>query len=232
MTKHDIVYFVKEAYENEELRYSIRSVEKNFPHDKVWFAGGCPADLNPDGHMLIVQDGRTKWKNVNKMLKEVCENDEISEDFWLFNDDFFILKPIDSETPEYNGTLESVIGYIENIRDGAVTPYTKQLRNTVSELQKRGLGTLNYAIHVPMLVNRKKALKVFEEFPGCPMFRSLYGNYWKIGGKDVDDVKIWDLLEYPSEDAEKISSNDSTWIHGVVGKFVKERFPDKSKYEN
>lgn len=231
MTKHDIVYFVKDICVNEELRYSLRSVEKNFPHNKVWFAGGCPSGLKPDGHMLIVQGDRTKWKNVNKMLKQVCENDEISEDFWLFNDDFFIMKPIDDETPEYNGSLDSLIEYIEGIRDGSVTPYTKQLRNTVSELQKRGLGTLNYAIHVPMLVNRKKALKVFEEFPGCPMFRSLYGNYWKIGGKDVNDVKIWDLFEYPSEEAEMLSSNDATWAHGVIGRFVREKFPDRSRFE-
>jgi hypothetical protein len=31
--KHDIVYFVKECPNNEELRYSIRSVVKNFPYN-------------------------------------------------------------------------------------------------------------------------------------------------------------------------------------------------------
>ena len=53
---NDIVYFVKNTEENEELIYSLRSVDKNFPFNKVWFFGGCPKGLTPDVHIPVVQD--------------------------------------------------------------------------------------------------------------------------------------------------------------------------------
>ena len=34
----DIIYFVKDCFINEELRFSLRSVAKNLPHRKVWAA--------------------------------------------------------------------------------------------------------------------------------------------------------------------------------------------------
>lgn len=48
---NDIVYFVKESRENEELRYSLRTI-KNFPHDKVYFNDG-----------LVGQQIRDKFPN-------------------------------------------------------------------------------------------------------------------------------------------------------------------------
>lgn len=62
---YDIVYFVKESDENEELRYSLRSL-KNFPHKRVWFYGGCPKGLKPDVHVYVEQNEQNKWQNVNK----------------------------------------------------------------------------------------------------------------------------------------------------------------------
>ncbi len=61
----DIVYFVKESAQNEELRYSLRSVEKNFPHRNVWFVGGKPKGLTPDKWHAVNQDRETKWGNTS-----------------------------------------------------------------------------------------------------------------------------------------------------------------------
>lgn len=44
---HDIVYLLKDG-PNEELRLSLRSVAKHFPHKRVIFVGGKPADITPD----------------------------------------------------------------------------------------------------------------------------------------------------------------------------------------
>ena len=55
MKNYDIVYFLKDTYYNEELRYSLRSVEENFPHARVVFAGGCPVGFKPDLHIEIEQ---------------------------------------------------------------------------------------------------------------------------------------------------------------------------------
>ena len=42
----DIVYIIKDDLPTTELKYSLRSVEANFPHRLVWFVGGKPDKLN------------------------------------------------------------------------------------------------------------------------------------------------------------------------------------------
>ena len=63
MGRHDIVYLLKETRRNEELEFSLRSVDENFYCRKVWFAGGQPDGLKPDGRMKIKQNAPSKWEN-------------------------------------------------------------------------------------------------------------------------------------------------------------------------
>ena len=81
--KYDIVYCLKEAWTNEELRYSLRSVEENFKYRMVVFYGGCPGKLTPDRHVRVIQSQPTKWERVRNMLYLICDDDELTEDFWL-----------------------------------------------------------------------------------------------------------------------------------------------------
>lgn len=223
---YDIVYFVKDTKTNEELKYSVRSL-KNFPHRKVWFYGGCPDDLKPDVHIKIEQDQPTKWQNIFKMFKLVCDNEKISKDFWLFNDDFFIMKPIEKPVNLYNGDLYKRVVTLEDTH-GGITPYSQQLRYTLQELEALGCETKNYALHTPMLINREKGKELCNIIDG-PMIRCLYGNYFKIGGKEHSDVKI-DRIDRLYKDGEYLSTNDKSFS-GKVGQQIKELFSDKSKYE-
>lgn len=229
--KHDIVYFVKESPENEELRYSLRSIERNFPHNKVWFYGGKPNGLKPDKRVPITQTCPTKWQNVKFMLRMACKNDDITEDFWLFNDDFFVMKPVKELPPIYDGDLYKRIVRLEGRYGDKPTNYTANLRKAVKELENRGLECLNYAVHIPILVNRKKALEVLKEFPNCPMFRSLYGNYCKIGGKDYHDVKIHEINKGVDPDWEFLSTADISFKNGKVGEYIREAFKERSRFE-
>lgn len=92
----DIVYVVKDAAYNDELKWSLRSVEKNFPHKRVWFYGGKVVGLHPDKQVVVKQEGSRKYDRVRNMLKMIAENDEITEDFVLFNDDFFVMDKVES----------------------------------------------------------------------------------------------------------------------------------------
>lgn len=231
MKNHDIVYFVKESPENNELRYSLRSVEKNFPHKRVWFYGGKPNGLKPDKRVLITQTCPTKWQNVKFMLRMACKNDDITEDFWLFNDDFFVMKPVTELPPIYDKDLYRRIIHSESRYGDKPSSYTANLRQTVKELEKRGLDCLNYAVHIPFLVNRKKALEVLKEFPNCPMFRALYGNYCNIGGKDYHDVKIYELNKGADPDWGFLSTTDSSFTNGKVGEYIREMFKERSRFE-
>ncbi len=232
---NDIVYFVKDSPVNEELRYSLRSVEEHWPYNRVWFCGGCPDCVRPDKYMRVAQHGVDKWNKVRNMIRQVCENDEITENFWLFNDDFFILKPFDKDIPQYNGEIEPYIDRIERKHGGVSDAYTNRLREAAKTLKHRGYTTLNYEVHKPMLINRKKALEVLDKFPNTPAFRSLYGNYLKIGGINRHDMKV-KILDYQKMDLVKtewdfLSSDDESFANGVVGEFIKDRFNKPSRFE-
>lgn len=223
---YDIVYFVKETYINEELRYSLRSL-KNFPHNKVWIYGYCPKYIKPNHYVRVLQDQDNKWQNVNKMLRLACINPKITDNFWLFNDDFFIMRPVKNPTNHYNGDLYQRIVKLED-KYSKITKYSQLLRNCCKELESLGCDTKNYTLHVPMLFNKKKALELFSltDFPG---FRSLYANYFKIGGNQMRDVKITSRTkEYKGG---IYLSTDERSFDGEVGKQIRDIFSDKCKYE-
>ena len=222
----DIVYFVKESPVNEELRYSLRSLV-NFPHRKVIFYGGCPDGIIPDVHIEVNQDQENKWQNVSKMLRMACSNKAISKNFWLFNDDFFVMKKVKKPCNYYNGDLYKRIVMLEDSHC-SITPYSEQLRNMCKELEAMGCETKNYTLHIPILINRDKALELLN-MTDCPMFRSLYANYAKIGGEQMRDVKIVSKTKL-YKDGIYLSTDDNSF-DGAVGQQIREVFKLKSQYE-
>lgn len=229
--KHDIVYILQNGYEKEEIIYSLRSICANFPHRKVWLYGGIPDGLDNICAVPYSQIGDTKWERVNNTINEICKNDEITEDFWLFNDDFFIMKKVRKIEPMTDGTLWAKANKIANRYGGRDSEYSKQLRQTARILRDRDFDRLNYALHVPMLINRKKGLETLKAFKGYPMFRSLYGNHHRIGGVVTDDVKIMNVTEKPTGKETYLSTDDKSFSEGKVGEYIRKAFPDKCKYE-
>ena len=233
--KYDVVYFLKESPYNEELRYSLRSVCENLRFRKVWFYGGCPNGMKPDGSVRVLQGAPTKWQNVRRMMEMVCQNDNITEDFWLFNDDFFVLQPMREDMPvQYDGTLSEKIENTETSR-GKSIDWTRRLRNLQRQLKEAGKPELNYAVHKPMLINRKKMLEVLEKYPYEPMVRALYGNWWELGGVNVPDKKIMqshipDIANKASEWA-FVSTSDRSFSNGTIGEWLRKKFNRPSKYE-
>lgn len=229
--KFDIVYFVKESAANPELRYSLRTVCENFPHRKVWFYGGRPSYLHPDGHVHVVQNQKSKWERTTAMIRQICENPEITDNWWLFNDDFFVMHKTDGIPAAYNGDLYQHVVKIENRHGQQSTLYTQQLRDTIIKLEKKGCTTLNYALHIPILINKEKALATLDAFPGSPMFRSLYGNYNNIGGIDMRDCKITGLDREPDEKRVFVSTEDTAFMSGKVGEYIRDKFREPSRFE-
>lgn len=233
--KYDIVYFLKNDVSNEELAYSLRSVEANWTYRRVCFYGGCPDNVSPDRLFRTEQKGLNKWQKVRNMIKDACKNDDISEDFWLFNDDFFILRKVDENMPpQYNGDLVDYANYIEK-KQGTADNHTCTLKKAAQALKVAGMTTLNYEVHKPMLINRKKALEVLEKFPDIHAFRSLYGNYWGIGGTSMHDMKI-KVLNYKRMDLvdsfwQFLSTSDDSFKGGNAGEYIKRKFNKKSRFE-
>lgn len=228
----DIVYMVKDAIYNDELKYSLRSVDANFPHHKVWFIGGRPMYVHPDEQIIVNQKGKTKWDKVRAMLKLVGENDKLTEDFVLFNDDFFVMRPTPVMPTFVYGTLEQLCKRIERKNVGKPTPYTLKLEETIKTLERDGLPTHNFELHVPMVLNRKKLLQIIERYPDTKGTRSLYGNtYLTDHMYYMKDVKIFDTKTEPSPNNVFLSTEDLSFSEGKVGEYIKKMFHDKSRWE-
>ena len=174
------------------------------------------------------QDERNKWENVNKMLRSACNNNAITKNFWLFNDDFFVMNKVLHPVNYFSGDLYKRIVQIED-KHGGMTEYSSELRKMCQELEALGCSSKNYAVHYPMLINRQKALELLNT-TDCPMFRCLYGNYSNVKAEWANDCKIVSK-EKEWKDSDYLSTEDNAFTDGIVGKQIRERFPDKCKYE-
>lgn len=243
----DIVYVLKDAAYNEELRYSLRSVDRNFPHKRVLFYGAKPTGLKADKIVPMPQEGARKWDRVRGMLKAIAENNEITEDFVLFNDDFFVIDKVKELPYVDHGSLSDLCVGIEIENNFKPTPYTTELKKTVKAIRDKHWNIEgredNFELHIPMVFNRKLLKEVIEMFPDNRGTRSLYANYLLSRSDEGDDgtlwtwadkdVKIWELNEpvMIEPDLPYISTDDASFEKGVVGDYIRAMFPNKSRFE-
>lgn len=224
----DVVYVLKSNIDPEELRYSLRSVEKNFPHRYVWFVGSVPEGFKPDKEIRHKQEGNSKWALIKSSLWKVIENEEITDDFYWFNDDFFVMKKQTGKFVNFvDGTLERRIDELH--REHGMNAYTRSLYKTEQELMSMHYPTMNYDVHLPMLVNKVLAKHSINKCTS-PQFRSVYGNINEIPFVVHPDVKVYDLGSVPEEYA-YLSSNDGTFKNGKVGEYIRDTFSEPSRFE-
>jgi hypothetical protein len=112
------------------------------------------------------------------------------------------------------------------------TAYTAQLIRTAQAMETTKHGILDYSVHAPMLINKEKALAVLKRHSSRVSFRSAYGNMFDIGGEKLNhDPKIQGLGFKPDPNDRFLSTSDLSFRQGKVGIYIREQFPDPSKYE-
>jgi len=206
----DIVYICRKG-DNEELRYSLRSVEKFSPNHRVWVVGHKPSWYT--GNFIPIEDESTKFNNIRLAMLEVCKTEEISDDFVLMNDDFFLTKPIDRFVTYNGGLLIDKINRYRQINPNGT--YLILLKKTFRHLRSVGIkNPIDYDIHVPMVFNKEKLLPI-AYMPFKP--RSLYGNLLQIASETITDVKRYDSassmssLSYTENEYPFLSSEDKSF---------------------
>ena len=229
----DVVYICKPG-DNEELRYSIRSVVKNLPHDKIWVVGGKPNWYI--GNHIPVSQNRSKYVNAKNNLRAICNSPEISESFILMNDDFYIINKIDTLPNTHGGfLLDKIRNYkINNGLDPNISVYGRMLIKTESLIYRKIKNkVINYELHVPMIMEKKKLSKIML-LDG--LWRSVYGNFYNVGGIEMDDVKVYGLnSKQKSYDItnlryDYLSSSDDSFKR-IKELILDNRFRSKSVYE-
>ena len=225
---NDIVYILKPDGITDELKYSLRSVEANFPHRRVWFVGGQPKGLTPDMALPHKQSGGNKWELIRSSMLKVITEPELTEEFFLFNDDFFIMKPVKGKFVNY---AEKTLSWrIDDLKKTFpwLNHYGRTLVKAREELKCLGFGEINFEVHTPMLFNKSLVPSIMK--CSSPQMRSVYGNVNGIPYVQRDDVKIYDMETVP-KDADYISTNDDIFQHGKVGEYIRDTFTKPSRFE-
>ena len=215
----DVVYILRHGDDNEELRYSLRSLS-NLPHHRVWLAGGQPS-WTSNVQRLPVPVKRDKYTTIYANLEAVADCAELSERFVLFNDDFFLMRPVANVEPMHRGPFKQALRGYGSRRDA----YTKRLRDAAERWPD---GLCYDSTHVPMEMEKGRLRDVLDG--PRTLWKSDYGNFHKVGGVQVKDVKI-KRQKVPTPDAVWVSTSDASFKRNEVGKWVRRRLPDPSPYE-
>lgn len=228
----NFVYICKDG-DNEELKYSIRSVIKNCSVNDIWVVGGKPDWYT--GNYISVNQRYSKYKNAYNNFKTICNTSEIPDDFILMNDDFFIVKPINKISSYYSGTLEEKINSYETVLGRS--SYINRLKITQDKLMQMGFAKpLNYEIHVPMQMSKNNfdsILRMNHNF----LYRSIYGNTFNNDSLEMRDVKVYQSenfsqlsYDYKSNKYPFLSTEHGSFLE-LKNSFLSKHFSKKTIYE-
>lgn len=226
----DYVYTCRPG-DNEELRYSIRSVVENMPEGNIWVVGGKP-DWYAGNFIDVPQTG-SKYQNVRRSLETICDSSKISKDFVLMNDDFFIINKIDSVETFHGGLLIDKLHAYQDLNPKSA--YTMMLEETYLRLCEIGIeDPLDYELHVPMIMNRRALRRALKD---AVLWRSAYGNKYSVGGELMNDVKYYARGPLKNR-SPSIKNNKSNYLSSEDKSFeellrtvLQKKFSSPSQYE-
>lgn len=222
----DVLYPVK-PIPSREMLYSVRSLAKNYKHDTLFVCGGYPQWLKDFVYIHNDQKGN-KWQNAGGNIRKACEWDMLSDDFVLFNDDFYILKPVDEPKNYYSGSLK------DKIERHPENRYRFRLQKTYDYLMSIGIEEpRNYELHLPMVYNKHNMREITHTFPDIADYatRSLYGNLYVTDAEELeDDVKLWEQEHTVPEDWTYLSISDKYYQSRNFDQ-IRYKFSEKCRYE-
>lgn len=188
----DIVYILGAGshWQNNELRYSILSVEKYLKgYRDIYVVGDHPGFEGPFIHIPYPDRG-DKDTNIFDKTARACYEESITDNFVFMNDDVFFCKPT-----HVKGIPDTYIGMLEDRMYKVGCPsYQHVLSNTYCALRTLRLPTKDFDGHMPIVYHKKLFLKATKQFnwgvtDGYAV-KSIYFNYHRIVGQLEQDLKI------------------------------------------
>lgn len=231
----DYVYPLRAGGNYAEMRYSLRTLVNMPDVGNLWVVGSRPIWLKNATH-IPSRPGKSKWDNIVDALREVCARDDLSQEFVYMNDDFMVLKPVTELRPMHRGSTYLVPGYAR--MGGGWNRGHRDTLRLLHDLGWRG-DPLYYELHVPMVFDKTKLASILDaaldhpHTPRCLQYRSLYGNWYDIGGDYAEDCKPGASLSAKFTGT-YLSTSDTMFSarRSNVVDYLKEHFPEPSKYES
>lgn len=227
----DVVYPVRSGDENEELRYSLRSLS-NVPHATVHISGFTPSWLNGHVNRIPVPQQANKYRSAEANLLAAIDSDDVSDPFWLFNDDFFMLRKMRAIPMLHRGLLRDVIADYLARHSGH---YVQGMIHAQELLQSLGLEEplYSYEMHSPIKVYKADMRQTLElrGKQDCYHLRTVYGNLVRLQGTASEDVKVYRTTADDYQQWKMLSTSDILFRYSKAGRFIRGLFPDRSGFE-
>lgn len=217
-----------------ELRYTLRGIDKYFPElENIFIIGDCPEFLQNIIHIQATDSPERHYKarNIMGKLMIACNDKRVSDNFAMFNDEHFLLKPWQ---PVYDhcGTLEESLRRYTNHQT-----YRNTLLNTYHQLNNSGF---DFDTHAPIIFQKEIFVRTVPTVnwsrPWGYGIKSLYCNMAGITGEKRADLKI--KQSWSKENINGLLLNrpyfslDDRALNNHMIKVLQELYPQKSQYES
>lgn len=226
------VYIVRPG-PNDELRYSLRSLEAFCPTERVVIVGEPPEWVRGVEVVQIRPHG-TKGESTTRSIATALDV-MAGEDFYLWHDDFYATAPVPEPGHYDKGRLRDVV---------ATHPYQRGRHFTGALLTLaylEGMGyedPLSYEVHTPLLV---KAPPMREALARTIRWRAVhesdlhkrtvYAHLLGAPSTTIRDVKYHTLARaWPDAHVPWLSSSDVSFAPDVLPK-LRSLLPSASAYE-
>jgi hypothetical protein len=238
----DLVYIVGpgSSCDDQELRFSIRSMQKHLSGiNKLVIVGHRPSFLNDLAIHIPADDqyADNPARNIYEKILLACRDSRVSAKFICASDDYFLLKDFQATTfPFFHcGDLSEMLG-----RLSPQNYYHWHVKNTYEALLGRGLPTLNFNVHAPVIYD--KALYRFTmgafnwNIKAGYISKSIYCNALRLPGIYLKDPKIHTpkmkagIIRHARE-LPMFSTNEYS-MNADMGEVLRELFPNYSRWEN
>lgn len=205
--------------DNRELRYALRSLERNFDYHHIWVVGSWPNWLRTDSPHLTTVKRPTltpKYRTTRAHYRWACENPDVTDPWVMWNDDFYLLHPLYELPPLHRGRCDVVTPAFASW----TSKWAIGLRETEKLLRRLMPRTTlyNYDIHTPLTVHKRHMLRALAHAEAmniaAPHVRTLYGNLARLGGTPLHDPKTYSAKTLTPNQL-WLSSHESTFATAV-----------------
>lgn len=219
-------------WQQNELRYCLRAIEKYLTgYRDIYIIGTRVKWLTGVKYLPFVENYTEKQRSIFQKLLTAANTPEISDPFLMFNDDHFLLKPLDVKDIKYwkHGTIKDLIAK-------SLGTYQRTVANSYKYLVDKGWGQDNFDIHVPILYEKEKFKQLAgEDWSKEHIIKSLYCNKHSIKGEEMKDLVIRKPMRREeirqAIEGRLFFSINEAGTNEAMKTVLGELWPDPSKYE-
>lgn len=236
----DIVYIIGDGsgWNNNELRYSLRSVHKFLNgFGRVFIVGHKPHFVKDIIHIpLADMHGTNKNWNIMEKIK-MAFSLKGPEDIFVMHDDHFLLQHFNAGRFPYYKNFMNLVAKLRSLKPSE--GYRIAIANTWTVLDRDKKPVENFNIHCPAVFKKKEFLEIMDKYQWNVTYgfliKSLYCNHLNLDGPQIGDMKInkqlpKDVILAMLESRPFFSIGEGAYGPGLAAA-MEALFPDPSPWE-